>query len=787
MFNRNNKNKMQKNDYTKNTSGQGVAQEILECFYDNIAYTPFIHVEDDVDVHGVKVAARKPRKPGLRTPGQGSSLKRSGVELVDPYTLILDGKLGDLRPALDEVIVIQDPFNYLVNDTSINIADLHRTFFKSGVIQILSSRSRPEAFLNQATITNPAEAQVGIVDMKVTKVGILWRKDAKKKKTRSPWQEWGAILTGSQLYFFRNTTWAKTLMHQHDHHNRHGRTNTPVIFKPPLEQFKPDFLISTEDVVALVDSQYRKHKNAFVLTRQSVFQEIFLADNDAELNDWVAKLNYAAAFRTAGVRMRGVVGSHYEGTSFDVSESHELSEQPCAPGSARIEVPKSKSGPENELAQQVMVARRQIMSQKIAEANERLSVSEKQLDLYLRNARHLKILAPIQEKTRQDVVAAARKLDTNIRRARIESWRVRCHRDILTKDLAEDIRLSSGSPEGVSEQHQTSGLSSQPSVSAQSRSPFSRLGSKSSVATTITGARTSRPSSQPTGTKLFSMEDMFRSPSRMRSQHRPQSSWEIPPLSFERDGPASITRQSPNSGSHLPSTSLVSQTSRPSHRATLTEKVSPTSDKDHDDHELLVQAGLVSPEGIGSEPTKVEDHISDEERWKNSEVEGGDSLSKVRHSLQRKLHNAHVPNHHRSRKNKESSSNAAMSEEPSSVAETEGLARKAGSFVVHGKKASVIKFGSEWQNMSPEERLNLRKSAQADGSKVSIPPPVGDDALSDSSEVYADARPLSSTSASTTTAKSFQPLSSVESQPRDSFVSAMSAPMATDDDSIAVI
>ena len=786
---------MQKHDYTKNTSGQGVAQEILECFYDNIAYTPFIHVEDDVDVHGVKVAARKPRKPGSRTSGQGLSLRRSGVEPVDPYTLILDGKLGDLRPALEEVIVIQDPFNYLVNGTSINIADLHRTFFKSGVIQIVSSRSRPEAFLNQATITNPAEAQVGVVDMKVTKVGILWRKDAKKKKTRSPWQEWGAVLTGSQLYFFRNTTWVKTLMHQHDHHSKYGRTNTPVIFKPPLEQFKPDFLISTEDVVALVDSQYRKHKNAFVFTSQSVFQEIFLADNDAELNDWLAKLNYAAAFRTAGVRMRGVVGSHYEGISSDGSESHELSDQPRTPGSARVEVSKSKSGPVNELARQVMVARRQIMTQKIAEANERLSVSEKQLDLYLRNARHLKILAPVQAKTRQEVVTAARQLDMNIRWARIESWRVRCHRDILTKDLAEDIRLSSGSPGGVSDQHQTSGLSPQPSVSAQSRSPFSRLGSKSSVATTITGSRASRPSSQPTGTKLFSMEDMFRSPSKMRSQHRPQSSWELPPLSFERDGPVSVSRHSPMAGSQLPpaiekamSYNLpISQISGPPRRATLTKMVSPTSDKDQDDHKLLIQAGLVSPEGTGSEPTKLDDHTSDEERSKHPEIEGGDSLSKVRHSLQRKLQNAHVPNHHRSRKNKESSSSAAMSEEPSSVAESEGLARKAGSFVVHGKKASVIKFGSEWQNMSPEEKLNLRKSAQADGSKVSIPHPVEDDALSDSSEVCADARPLSATSTSTTTARSFQPLSSIESEPRDSSVSAMSAPTATDDDSIVVI
>ena len=59
--------------------------------------------------------------------------------------------------------------------------------------------------MTEKTATNPEEAHPGIVDIKITKVGLLWRKDAKKKKTRSPWQEWGAILTGAQLYFFRNT------------------------------------------------------------------------------------------------------------------------------------------------------------------------------------------------------------------------------------------------------------------------------------------------------------------------------------------------------------------------------------------------------------------------------------------------------------------------------------------------------------------------------------------------------------------------------------------------------
>lgn len=44
--------------------------------------------------------------------------------------------------------------------------------------------------------------------------------------------------------------------------------------------------------------------------------------------------------------------------------------------------------------------------------------------------------------------------------------------------------------------------------------------------------------------------------------------------------------------------------------------------------------------------------------------------------------------------------------------ENEGLAREKGSFTVHGKKASVIQFGSDWHNTTAEERLKTKKQLQ---------------------------------------------------------------------------
>ena len=767
VFNKNNKHKMQKSDYTKNTRGQGVPQEILECFYDNIAYTPFIHVEDDVEISGDKILAAKSRSSGFKGPGK-SSLKKSGTGPVDPYALILDDKLDAIRPSLDDILEMQDPFNYLCSGVSMNLAELQRTFYKTGVIQIVSSRSRPDAFMTQATITNPLEAQVGVVDMKVTKVGILWRKDTKKKKARSPWQEWGAILTGSQLYFFRNTSWIKSLISQHDIHHKQGRSGTPVVFKPPLEQFKPDFLLSTEDVVALIDSDYKKHKHAFVFTRQNVFQEVLLADSDADMNDWLAKLNYAAAFRTAGVRMRGVVGGLSEGIQRSESQTQNRAPSSHSVNGPAGEVEIRKGRLDDELAQQVMVARRQIMNQKISEANEKLAAAEKQLDGQLRNARHLQLLAPIQLRTREDVVTAALRLAANVRWARMDSWRIRCHRDILSMDLEEDVGLSSGEEAKSVEASNTTTLSPSSSKN-QNRAGFGRLNSKNST-TGQNNARNSRPGTQPSGGRLFSMEDIFRSPTRLLSQHKAQGSWELPQLTFDRKTSMSVSRHTTSSGN--PGMLSEAEPSEPSHAPipedAVAEKVpaeiiTPAERKDDAEHSLLLEVGLVSPESMTSDANNTSELPSEDDKTKGQDMDGSDNLTKVRHSLHRKLQSAHVPNHHRSKKGKDSSASTAITEDNASAAESEGLSRGTGTFTVHGKKASVITFGSEWQKVPPEERLKLRKQAHVEESLLSVPASTEDDGVSVTSGRSPEIRPMSARSTSTATTRSLGDIMSTDS------------------------
>lgn len=787
VFNKNNKHKMQKPDYLKNTRGEGIFDEILECFYDNISYTPFIHVEDDLDINGERIIQHKVKKKSIFPRGSVDPIKRPSKEPVDPYTLIIDSKLDELRPNLKDVMHLEEHYSYLGTAPSLNLQNLQKTFFRTGILQIISARSRPDAFMSEKTVTNPDEAHPGIVDIKITKVGLLWRKDAKKKKTRSPWQEWGAILTGAQLYFFRNTTWIKHLMHQHETHIKQGHDGIPVIFKPPLDQFKPDALMSTDDAVALLDATYKKHKNAFVFVRHGGFEETFLADNEDEMNDWLAKLNYAAAFRTSGVRMRGVVGGNYEGQrtrGIRRLDSHNDSTKSVQTPTGEVTIISGKI--DTKMAYDILAARREIMLQKIADAEEKLIVCQKQLDAQLRNARHLQILAPIQSKTRDQVLLAAGRMAAQLKWGRMEIWRLKCHRDILMMDLDEEKKV-----EGIYPRNEVSGESPLPD-----RGTISRLNSKASTHAPQSSPRspplasTTRPStsgqlSPPQGTD-HGLEDIFQSPplSSSSSFHKAQASWELPPLNFDARG----VRKPSFSGISQASPNLAPILSRASSKPTLSAETQPTSPGvDDAEQAVLAQAGLVdvdkTAEGkrpvTGPDLDEAKDQVAEKvEKVEKDKLDRG----KIRRSLHRTLREAHVPTHNRSKKGRDSTSSTAMSEEKNAE---DVLARGSGSFVVHGKKASVITFGSELQSMSPDERLRLRKQPHKEEPTILSPASIDDDFHSVLAEPFEyHERHSSAATASTATAKSFRDLHKRLSLPGSS---APAIIMSDGDDSEAAV
>lgn len=701
-FNKNNKRKMQKHDYVKNTSGQGLDSEILACFYDNICYTPFVHFDEDVDINGERVlpfqAKKSTGKLKSAIPGADAVAKKPSGP-VDPYNLLVEQKLDTLRPALKESIMMDDPYDYRGSQGNLDPQYLQRAFTHTGILQIISARSRPAAYEGQFVdgSNNPAESQQGIVDLKITKVGTLWRKSTKKKKTRSPWQEWGAILTGSQLYLFKNPHWTKGLVSQFMSHQRPGHARTPVVFKPPISEFKYDAQIKTDDAVALVDSTYTRHKHAFTFVRPGGIEEVLLADNENELNDWLGLINYAAAFRAAGVRIRGMVGGNEED-----QRAKEVRRLDSTNSTRSIQVALGEANLKNrglspQLQRQVMAARRQIMVQKIGEIEVDVTDANRRLEMSLRNARHLLLLAPITQKSREDVIQAAAKKDASINWARRDIWRLKCHRDIL----AMDVRLDGMSAIELERLTQDQQAEFDTAKKERERPKMlSRLGSsrksaaRSPPQSPVTAGRPSMASSES-----FMNGDVFRTPPETNSPTRDEG-WRLPPLSLDantqdqhRPSITSTYLSTTSNGTHA----LASSSSTSSMNRTTSAGPHGEDNDNIDVKELeLLARSTMTPEseppvrGLSVGPSNA----------------SPDSKHKVRRSLHKTLReHSHHSSAHKHRRNKESESTVrSAGGVPGEEREEEiGLTRDKPRFMLHGKQASVVQFGGDW------ERMRLRR------------------------------------------------------------------------------
>lgn len=716
-FNKNNKRKMQKQDYIKNTSGQNVSDDVLACFYDNICYTPFIHFDEEVDVNGERLLTFKTKKSKLKGTMPDPVRKNSGP--IDPYALICDGKLDVLRPSFKDSITMEDPYSYLGTSKALDLQKLQRAFVNFGILQIISARSRPAAFESQATRDNPNEAPAGLVDLKVTKVGLLWRKATKRKKARSPWQEWGAILTGSQLYLFRNIAWMKSLMAQQHAHLKQ-ESSLPVIFKPAIQEFKPDALIKTDDAVALLDASYNKHKDAFTIVRHGGQEEVLLAENESEMNEWIALINYAAAFRSAGVRIRGFVGgSDHDSNPRSRGRLASTSSASIQTSSGPVEITQKQSiSP--QLARQVMAARRQIMLQTIVESEREIADASRNLENMLRNARHLAILAPIQPKTREGVMHAAARMDAMLKWVRRDIWRTKSHKDILALDLEEDC-------DGPDRIAPSSSISPPPTVTVRRASGIQRLNSKATSNMSPPQSPQSPAHSARQGTisstEGFLAGDVFKTPPEHAQQAQTGEPWKLPPLDMDvlqpRLSVASAVQSLPrkHSTAGMSSTSSMQDVER--HLSTAASdtpsrpgRVTPTPSFEYREREALALArdGL-TPTITGT--TASSTGASQAFDFAPSAVtpESTSKTKSGRRSLHRTLRDRdHEPSSiHRHRKGKDSAS-TVKSEGGDELAEgAPRLERATGKFIVHGKQASVITFGGDWA----EEKLRLERKLAA--------------------------------------------------------------------------
>ncbi|KAJ3776936.1 hypothetical protein FB446DRAFT_233874 [Lentinula raphanica] len=337
-FNKSNKRKMTKADYIKNTRMPGIAPEVLDCFYDNIVFAPFIFVEDPVDVNGQRGfnadGTRGPNSAGVPgNAGGGSTLLGKGNK-VDPYYLISNNLLEPLRVDVEMYVPLMHPYTAEGTGGSWNEEELQRAFVNPDIIQMGgsfdNSRAPPMSpFFSSGGSTSGPFATGMVLSapgtetwrLKVTKVGSLKRKDdvleGGKKASNRKWRTLSVVLTGSQLLFLRDPTWAISFLNQNEASNDSGFYSQSAIFTP-------NEVISVKNAVAVYDKTYLKHDHIFRLALGDGRQFLFGTDSESEMNEWISRINYASAFKSTGIQMRplGMSGPDLQLTGVAAATSH---------------------------------------------------------------------------------------------------------------------------------------------------------------------------------------------------------------------------------------------------------------------------------------------------------------------------------------------------------------------------------------------------------------------------------------------------------------------------------
>lgn len=295
-FNRHNKNKMTKPDYVRNTRLDGVPPPVLEAFFDNITFTPFVFIEDDNEAALAAAGGQLPSSNGL---------PRSGK--IDVYDLIVGGQLGSLRVDVERYIPADSPFSCMGTRPFLDVDRLQNKFANAQPLEFVKSRPRrksgvPLAGMGGVAMTPTPKEEV--TTLKITKVGLISRKDdspTTKRAAGRKWRSWSVVLTGSQLLFFKDPIWALTLVEQI---RNAGKGDTPPV--PRISSFQPDEVLSVKETVAIFDRDHTSTPFTFRFVMPENRHYLMQFNDEYEMNEWLALINYASTFRTAAIRMRAV-------------------------------------------------------------------------------------------------------------------------------------------------------------------------------------------------------------------------------------------------------------------------------------------------------------------------------------------------------------------------------------------------------------------------------------------------------------------------------------------------
>ncbi|CAG8558064.1 479_t:CDS:2, partial [Racocetra persica] len=368
---------------------------------------------DDTDVNGQTMLGSPTQHRQMRL--FSSKERRKSTRFKnDPYWVIQTKLPTEFKPKIKDIVPTENPYSYMGTLPALDITDLHRVFSTSNTIRITGVKNRRKSHTFKDT-SGPFQStdDDGTFLLNITKCGKLGRKidliDGKRKSSFvRHWRIYGVILSGSQLMFFKDEVGFNLQMKKLDNPEK---STLPIL--------KPDVILMTADSVAVYDKNYKKHKNVFRLVCPKGHQYLFKAENEDEMNDWISKINYAATFKTAGLKMRNI-------------RNQNISQLRRSLGMGLL-------GYSHDAAAKEAQGRTNLIRSKITELRDKISTLTSQLQADIRFRNNLFLMMPYKSSTRDRILKVATLVASRLKHTCLELSKLLCYHEILEKDLCSTV------------------------------------------------------------------------------------------------------------------------------------------------------------------------------------------------------------------------------------------------------------------------------------------------------------------------------------------------------------
>ncbi|KAG0213454.1 hypothetical protein BGX28_004309, partial [Mortierella sp. GBA30] len=473
--NKNVRFKMSKEQYVRQArSIDGVSTipaDILEVLYDNITYLKFVYAEDELDVDGQRMTEVQ-SSTGSWFPRR----RTTSNQRTDSYSMIRHGSIAQLTPDLSDLIPFRWPYYWKGTIEMVDNVQINNQFNSAPLapIQGLCSKRYSQHMQMQGCSSAasgaehqdiaPTDSRSNCAELKIVKHGILARKidmEHGKKSAVRGWRDLGVILSGSQLLFFTDIGWFQQQRASLVGFDPRAPPDTVGYCVTDLGEGSlpiPQALISTLDSIAVVDSSYQKYPHVFRLVCPNGKQYLFRTESEYDMNDWMAKINYASAFKTAGVRLRNYHVA-WAGDVFWIKDEQ---------GRHQLRRRQQQKHQQQKAAPELVDGRAQLVQSKMKDIDRQITTCSASLASELRLARGLEVMIPLQNSTRQKIVQSAAVVGKRLRHLMLERTKLDCFRTILERDLGV---VAAGQEDGL-------GLSLKGSLSGTTEFSPSSLSSK---------------------------------------------------------------------------------------------------------------------------------------------------------------------------------------------------------------------------------------------------------------------------------------------------------------------